>query len=87
MAVNTFPGLVHTARHTMEAGHAWMCYLNFYREKYLRSGYWLGWSRNKVAVLEGVAGTTPYDVNHVYVNFIFIEYLGLLAQLVRAYPW
>jgi hypothetical protein len=21
-AVNTFPGLVHTARHTMEAGHA-----------------------------------------------------------------
>ena len=27
-AVNTFPGLVHTARHTMEAGHARSHYLN-----------------------------------------------------------
>jgi hypothetical protein len=27
-AVNTFPGLVHTARHTMEAGHARSRYLN-----------------------------------------------------------
>ncbi len=27
-AVNTFPGLVHTARHTMEAGHARSRYSN-----------------------------------------------------------
>jgi hypothetical protein len=27
-AVNTFPGLVHTARHTMEAGHARSLYSN-----------------------------------------------------------
>ena len=27
-AVNTFPGLVHTARHTMEAGHARSRYLH-----------------------------------------------------------
>ncbi|KAD6454805.1 hypothetical protein E3N88_09511 [Mikania micrantha] len=27
-AVNPFPGLVHTARHTMGAGHARSCYLN-----------------------------------------------------------
>jgi hypothetical protein len=27
-AVNPFPGLVHTARHTMEAGHARSHYLN-----------------------------------------------------------
>ncbi len=28
-AVNSFPGLVHTARHTMEAGHARSRYPNF----------------------------------------------------------
>ncbi len=27
-AVNSFPGLVHTARHTMEAGHARSSYPN-----------------------------------------------------------
>ena len=27
-AVNTFPGLVHTARHTMEAGYAQSRYSN-----------------------------------------------------------
>ena len=27
-AVNTFPGLVHTARHTMEVGHARSRYPN-----------------------------------------------------------
>jgi hypothetical protein len=27
-AVNTFPGLVHTARHTMGVGHARSCYPN-----------------------------------------------------------
>jgi hypothetical protein len=27
-AVNPFPGLVHTARHTMEVGHARSRYLN-----------------------------------------------------------
>ena len=28
-AVNSFPGLVHTARHTMEAGYARSSYPNF----------------------------------------------------------
>ena len=31
-AVNTFPGLVHTARHTMEAGHARSRYSNLREE-------------------------------------------------------
>ena len=29
-AVNTFPGLVHTARHTMEAGYARSRYSNLF---------------------------------------------------------
>ena len=31
-AVNTFPGLVHTARHTMEAGYARSRYSNLLEE-------------------------------------------------------
>ena len=32
-AVNPFPGLVHTARHTMEVGHARSRYSNRYRRR------------------------------------------------------
>ena len=46
-AVNTFPGLVHTARHTMRVGNT-------------RKNQWLGWSRNKVAVGEPAAGSPPF---------------------------
>ena len=31
-AVNSFPGLVHTARHTMEAGYAQSRYFNHLEE-------------------------------------------------------
>jgi hypothetical protein len=31
-AVNSFPGLVHTARHTMEAGYARIRYFNHLEE-------------------------------------------------------
>ena len=53
-AVNTFPGLVHTARHTTEVVHTRS------RRSRLRWGRWLGWSRNKVAVSEGAAGSPPF---------------------------
>ncbi len=38
VAVNTFPGLVHTARHTMEAGHARSSYPNLSGGGLLRQG-------------------------------------------------
>ncbi len=37
-AVNSFPGLVHTARHTMEAGHARSSYPNLSGGGLLRQG-------------------------------------------------
>ena len=37
-AVNTFPGLVHTARHTMEVGHARSRYSNPCGRRRLRQG-------------------------------------------------
>ena len=37
-AVNTFPGLVHTARHTMEAGYAQSRYSNLLGGGRLRQG-------------------------------------------------
>ena len=59
-AVNTFPGLVHTARHTMEVDSSLSRYSNPLGRGCRRQGWWLGWSRNKVAVLEGVAGIPPF---------------------------
>jgi hypothetical protein len=38
-AVNSFPGLVHTARHTMEAGHARSSYPNPCGGGLLRQGW------------------------------------------------
>jgi hypothetical protein len=37
-AVNSFPGLVHTARHTMEAGSARSRYSNLSRERMPKAG-------------------------------------------------
>ena len=37
-AVNTFPGLVHTARHTMEVGHARSRYSNLSRREAPKAG-------------------------------------------------
>ena len=37
-AVNTFPGLVHTARHTMGAGHARSRYSNRQRRRMPKAG-------------------------------------------------
>ncbi len=37
-AVNSFPGLVHTARHTMEAGHARSRYPNLSRRGMPKAG-------------------------------------------------
>ncbi len=55
-AVNTFPGLVHTARHTMEVGYTLRQSLYLW----LRYDQQLGWSRNKVAVGEPAAGLPPF---------------------------
>ncbi len=37
-AVNSFPGLVHTARHTMGAGHARSRYSNRWRRRMPKAG-------------------------------------------------
>ena len=37
-AVNPFPGLVHTARHTMEAGHARSRYSNWQQRRTPKAG-------------------------------------------------
>ena len=59
VAVNTFPGLVHTARHTMGVGSTRSLWPNERRSS-RRWSQWLGWSRNKVAVSEGAAGSPPF---------------------------
>lgn len=41
-AVNTFPGLVHTARHTMEVGHARSRYPNRSRRGVPKAGLMTG---------------------------------------------
>jgi hypothetical protein len=41
-AVNTFPGLVHTARHTMGVGHARSCYPNRSRGETSKAGLMTG---------------------------------------------
>lgn len=54
-AVNTFSGLVHTARQGMGVTHTRSPIL--WAESY---GWRLGLSRNKVAVGESAAGLTPF---------------------------
>ena len=41
-AVNSFPGLVHTARHTMEVGHARSHYSNLSRRRMPKAGLMTG---------------------------------------------
>lgn len=41
-AVNPFPGLVHTARHTMEVGHARSHYSNRSRRRVPKAGLMTG---------------------------------------------
>ena len=41
-AVNPFPGLVHTARHTMEVGHARSHYSNLSRRRMPKAGLMTG---------------------------------------------
>ncbi len=41
-AVNSFPGLVHTARHTMEVGHARSRYSNLSRRRTPKAGLMTG---------------------------------------------
>ena len=41
-AVNPFPGLVHTARHTMEVGHARSRYSNLSRGRAPKAGLMTG---------------------------------------------
>ncbi len=60
-AVNTFPGLVHTARQTMEAGNARSRWHNLLRGvSRLRRGRCLGLSRNKVSLRERGDGSPPF---------------------------
>ena len=37
-AVNTFPGLVHTARHVMEVGNTWSRWVNLFEDTDAESG-------------------------------------------------
>ena len=60
-AVNTFPGLVHTARHVMKVGNTRSPWPNRFSGGSGRRWDWrLGRSRNKVAVPEGAAGSPPF---------------------------
>ena len=58
--VNTFPGLVHTARHVMKVGNTRSRWPNPCGGSRLRWDWRLGLSRNKVAVPEGAAGSPPF---------------------------
>ena len=58
--VNTFPGLVHTARHTTKVGNTRSRWPNPCGGSRRRWGWRLGRSRNKVAVPEGAAGSPPF---------------------------
>ena len=61
VGVNAFPGLVHTARHAMGVEGARSRWANpAMGGSCLRQNRWLGWSRNKVAIRERVAGSPPF---------------------------
>ena len=59
-AVNTFPGLVHTARQVTKVGNTQSRWPNLFGGSRLRWDWRLGLSRNKVAVPEGAAGSPPF---------------------------
>ena len=59
--VNTFPGLVHTARQVTKVGNTRSPWPNRFSGGSGRRWDWrLGLSRNKVAVPEGAAGSPPF---------------------------
>ena len=58
--VNTFPGLVHTARQVTKVGNTQSRWPNLFGGSRLRWDWRLGLSRNKVAVPEGAAGSPPF---------------------------
>ena len=62
-ALNTFSGLVHTARHTMEVSNTRSRWANA-RGSCRRWDWWLGWSRNKVTVGEPAVGSPPFYGEH-----------------------
>ena len=59
-AVNTFPGLVHTARHVTKVGNTRSRWPNPCGGSRRRWDQRFGRSRNKVAVPEGAAGSPPF---------------------------
>ena len=58
--MNTFPGLVHTARQVTKVGNTQSRWPNLFGGSRLRWDWRLGLSRNKVAVPEGAAGSPPF---------------------------
>ena len=60
VAVNTFPGLVHTARQAMEAGGTRSRFSNPQGKKAPKVKSVTRLSRNKVAVAEAAAGSPPF---------------------------
>ena len=60
VAVNTFPGLVHTARQVTKVGNTRSRWPNPCGGSRRRWDQRLGLSRNKVAVPEGAAGSPPF---------------------------
>ena len=58
--VNTFPGLVHTARQVTKVGNTRSRWPNPGGGSRRRWDWRLGLSRNKVAVPEGAAGSPPF---------------------------
>ena len=60
VAVNTFPGLVHTARQAMEVGSTRSRCANLLGGSRPRWDQQLVLSRNKVAVGEPAAGSPPF---------------------------
>ena len=60
VAVNTFPGLVHTARQVTKVGNTRSRWPNPCGGSRRRWDWRLGLSRNKVAVPEGAAGSPPF---------------------------
>ena len=76
VAVNTFPGLVHTARQVTKVGNTRSRWPNPGGGSRRRWDWRLGLSRNKVAVPEGAAGTPPFWRVRLLVD-LFDKYLSI----------
>ena len=73
VTVNSFLGLVHTARHAMEILNVWRFIYKFITCEQLK------WSRNKVAVGEPVAG--KININFYYHLFFKYITISVLNQI------